>query len=387
MSSLVSWMTCLILFRSSGSCTTPFSITGYSRMRVDAAHRHQLRLARIHMQPLRKQHVDLVHVLLERRVAGGIVGNVIRRPANPRLCSAECPMAGGCSCAAKAAAPRVGSSVAACGRSPPGNCAGGRAAEVPVSCWPRNVLKMNPATTSVVTTATASRTRRSRFHRLRWGSEKYLLVGHRLTCAKTSDGSTLYSTNRMEAGSLSQSKVSADLHMQTPALVSAAVALAAGLVLRLWMLHKFFEVNGDSQLYGAMAKNILLHGRYAVNDQTGASTKRSSASPAIRSSSPPASASSAWKTTLRRAACRWRRSWSAASSSPCWPGASLPAVGAWPPPRPRCGSPASAPLPPSTAPSRSPKSSPCSRSLSRSGPSLASRTRPAGVPHSPSPSP
>jgi hypothetical protein len=48
-------------------------------------------------------------------------------------------------------------------------------------------------------------------------------------------------------------------------LISALLALAAGFALRLWMLLKFFEVSGDSQLYGAMAKNLLLHGRYAVD--------------------------------------------------------------------------------------------------------------------------
>ena len=35
------------------------------------------------------------------------------------------------------------------------------------------------------------------------------------------------------------------------------------------MLRKFFEVNGDSQLYGGMAKNLLLHGAYAVTDGNG----------------------------------------------------------------------------------------------------------------------
>ena len=50
------------------------------------------------------------------------------------------------------------------------------------------------------------------------------------------------------------------------AALSASCALAAGGVLRFWMLHKFFEVNGDSQLYGGMAKNLLLHGQYALGD-------------------------------------------------------------------------------------------------------------------------
>jgi hypothetical protein len=49
----------------------------------------------------------------------------------------------------------------------------------------------------------------------------------------------------------------------------AALALMAGLVLRLWMLRKFFEVNGDSQLYGGIAKNLLLHGHYSLTDGSG----------------------------------------------------------------------------------------------------------------------
>ena len=53
--------------------------------------------------------------------------------------------------------------------------------------------------------------------------------------------------------------------------VSVGFALAAGAVLRLWMLRHFFEVNGDSLVYGGIAKNLLLHGRYALtlaNGQT-----------------------------------------------------------------------------------------------------------------------
>ena len=45
---------------------------------------------------------------------------------------------------------------------------------------------------------------------------------------------------------------------------SVTLALAAGLALRLWMLKQFFEVNGDSLIYGGLAKNLLLHGRYAL---------------------------------------------------------------------------------------------------------------------------
>ncbi len=58
-------------------------------------------------------------------------------------------------------------------------------------------------------------------------------------------------------------------HPGVAAKISIALALLAGAVLRIWMLRKFFEVNGDSQLYGGMAKNLLVHGRYALTDQAG----------------------------------------------------------------------------------------------------------------------
>ena len=43
-----------------------------------------------------------------------------------------------------------------------------------------------------------------------------------------------------------------------------ALALGAGLALRLWMLGKLFDVNGDMLNYGDLAKNLLLHGRFAL---------------------------------------------------------------------------------------------------------------------------
>ncbi len=53
-----------------------------------------------------------------------------------------------------------------------------------------------------------------------------------------------------------------------------SVALAAGLVLRLGMLRWLFDVNGDSlgdaAVYGGIAKNLLLHGRYALTAANGA---------------------------------------------------------------------------------------------------------------------
>ena len=47
-------------------------------------------------------------------------------------------------------------------------------------------------------------------------------------------------------------------------------ALAAGLVLRLEMLKSLFQVNGDMLIYGGVARNLLLHGRFALNVSNGA---------------------------------------------------------------------------------------------------------------------
>ena len=47
--------------------------------------------------------------------------------------------------------------------------------------------------------------------------------------------------------------------------LSAALALSVGLGLRLWMLKHFFLADGDTLIYGAIAKNLLLHGQYALN--------------------------------------------------------------------------------------------------------------------------
>ena len=73
----------------------------------------------------------------------------------------------------------------------------------------------------------------------------------------------------MEPAPFSQSTEVPYAFRGVKALSSAVAAILAGAALRIWMLRKFFEVNGDSQLYGDMAKNLLLHGRYAVTDGTG----------------------------------------------------------------------------------------------------------------------
>jgi hypothetical protein len=69
----------------------------------------------------------------------------------------------------------------------------------------------------------------------------------------------------MEAAHESQSEVLRPGKAGALCGLSAALALAAGLGLRLWMLKQFFLVNGDSLIYGGLAKNLLLHGRYALN--------------------------------------------------------------------------------------------------------------------------
>ncbi len=47
--------------------------------------------------------------------------------------------------------------------------------------------------------------------------------------------------------------------------LTLALPLAAGLALRIWMLKRLFEAEGDSLIYGGLAKNLLLHGRFALS--------------------------------------------------------------------------------------------------------------------------
>jgi hypothetical protein len=58
------------------------------------------------------------------------------------------------------------------------------------------------------------------------------------------------------------------LHVARPWL-HVALPLAAGLALRLWGLRRLFEVNGDSLIYGDLAKNLLLHGRFDLTLPSG----------------------------------------------------------------------------------------------------------------------
>ena len=56
---------------------------------------------------------------------------------------------------------------------------------------------------------------------------------------------------------------------QARAALPAVLPLAAGLALRLWMLKRLFQVNGDTLIYGDLAKNLLLHGRFALTLPSG----------------------------------------------------------------------------------------------------------------------
>lgn len=79
-------------------------------------------------------------------------------------------------------------------------------------------------------------------------------------------GLTEYGANRMKAASDSRSTESRAFttlrknRMRDALLI--VIPLAAGLALRIWMLKHLFEVNGDALIYGGIAKNLLLHGRY-----------------------------------------------------------------------------------------------------------------------------
>jgi hypothetical protein len=53
------------------------------------------------------------------------------------------------------------------------------------------------------------------------------------------------------------------------AWVSVVLALAAGLGLRIWMLRAFPQISGDTLIYGNLAKNLLLHGQFAITDSSG----------------------------------------------------------------------------------------------------------------------
>jgi hypothetical protein len=76
----------------------------------------------------------------------------------------------------------------------------------------------------------------------------------------------------MEAGQESQLTAQSPLGQRADgarAVLPVALALGAGLALRLWLLRSLFEVNGDSLIYGGLAKNLLLHGRFDLTLPSG----------------------------------------------------------------------------------------------------------------------
>jgi hypothetical protein len=73
----------------------------------------------------------------------------------------------------------------------------------------------------------------------------------------------------MEADCQSQSTAVNQVLARVRRALPAALALLAALVLRLGMLKHFFEINGDALIYGGLAKNLLLHGRYALTVGSG----------------------------------------------------------------------------------------------------------------------
>jgi hypothetical protein len=74
----------------------------------------------------------------------------------------------------------------------------------------------------------------------------------------------------MEAAPKSQSTAYCRIRFPLAGALSVLLALASGLALRLWMLKQFFNVNGDPLIYGDLAKNLLLHGSYALTGGGGA---------------------------------------------------------------------------------------------------------------------
>src|ERR1700733_5458498 len=50
--------------------------------------------------------------------------------------------------------------------------------------------------------------------------------------------------------------------LRRPTILSAVFALAAGAALRLWFIHAFPQIQGDSLLYADIGRNWLTHGIY-----------------------------------------------------------------------------------------------------------------------------
>jgi hypothetical protein len=73
----------------------------------------------------------------------------------------------------------------------------------------------------------------------------------------------------MEAEPLSQSKQTVRMWDRMRFALWLLPAVLAGALLRIWMLKQFYEVTGDALIYGGIARNLLLGGRYALTVGTG----------------------------------------------------------------------------------------------------------------------
>ena len=50
--------------------------------------------------------------------------------------------------------------------------------------------------------------------------------------------------------------------------LSVVLAVSAGACMRLWLLKALPQMSPDTVLYGSMARNLLLHGQFAINELT-----------------------------------------------------------------------------------------------------------------------
>lgn len=73
----------------------------------------------------------------------------------------------------------------------------------------------------------------------------------------------------MQAAPESQFERHTNARRLSRVLLGYVLPLACGLALRLWALKVCFEVQVDSLIYGGIAKNLILHGRYALNGAGG----------------------------------------------------------------------------------------------------------------------
>jgi hypothetical protein len=73
----------------------------------------------------------------------------------------------------------------------------------------------------------------------------------------------------METCAQSEMKIPRNLSGRLRLAAAVVVPLALGLLIRLRALQKLFQVIGDSVIYGDIARNLLLHGRYALTGANG----------------------------------------------------------------------------------------------------------------------